>query len=157
MINERWIGYNVDREMPRKKNCQNKMSTSPDLNLGPLEKQKCYPYGRHITHRVGCLISYIIRWREYIRAILTATEEIKSRHTTMHSYKVYFRFFSPTMHEPPSGPGPPHYGGFTNTLKLDTPFFWTSDQPDAETSTWQHQTLTRDKHSRPRRDSNPQS
>jgi len=120
-------------------------------------KQKCYPYGRHITHRVGCLISYIIRWREYIRAILTATEEIKSRHTTMHSYKVYFRFFSPTMHEPPSGPGPPHYGGFTNTLKLDTPFFWTSDQPDAETSTWQHQTLTRDKHSRPRRDSNPQS
>jgi hypothetical protein len=34
---------------------------------------------------------------------------------------------------------------------------WTSDQPDAETSTWQHTTLTEDKHPCPRRDSNPQS
>jgi hypothetical protein len=34
---------------------------------------------------------------------------------------------------------------------------WTSDQPDAETSTWQHTTLTRDRHSCPRRDSNLQS
>ena len=34
---------------------------------------------------------------------------------------------------------------------------WTSDQPDAETSTWQHATLTRDRHPCPRRDSNPQS
>jgi len=33
----------------------------------------------------------------------------------------------------------------------------TSDQPDAETSTWQHTTLTRDRHSCPRWDSNPQS
>ena len=56
-------------------------------------KQKCYPYGRDITSRVGCLLSYTIRWREYIRAILTATEEIKPRHTTIQSYKVYFRFF----------------------------------------------------------------
>jgi hypothetical protein len=34
---------------------------------------------------------------------------------------------------------------------------WTSDQPVSETSTWQHTTLTRYKHSCPRRDSNPQS
>jgi len=34
---------------------------------------------------------------------------------------------------------------------------WTSDQSDTETSTWQHTTLTGDKHSCPRRDSNPQS
>ena len=33
----------------------------------------------------------------------------------------------------------------------------TSDEPVAETSTWQHTTLTTDKHPRPRRDSNPQS
>ena len=32
-----------------------------------------------------------------------------------------------------------------------------SDQSVAETSTWQHTTLTRDRHSRPRWDSNPQS
>ena len=34
---------------------------------------------------------------------------------------------------------------------------WTSDRPDTETSTWQHTTLTRDKHPCPRRDSYPQS
>ena len=34
---------------------------------------------------------------------------------------------------------------------------WTSDQPDAETSTWQHTTFTRDQHPCPQRDSNPQS
>jgi hypothetical protein len=33
----------------------------------------------------------------------------------------------------------------------------TSDQPDAETSTWQHTTLTTDRHPCPRWDSNPQS
>jgi hypothetical protein len=42
----------------------------------------------------------------------------------------------------------------------DTPhsvgLLWTSDQPDAETSTWQHTTLTSDKHPCPRRNSNPQ-
>jgi hypothetical protein len=32
----------------------------------------------------------------------------------------------------------------------------TSDQPDAETSTWQHTTFTRDRHPSPRLDSNPQ-
>jgi len=34
---------------------------------------------------------------------------------------------------------------------------WTNDQPVAETSTWRHTTLTRDRHSCPQRDSNPQS
>jgi len=42
----------------------------------------------------------------------------------------------------------------------DTPhsvgFLWMSDQPDAETSTWQHTTFTRERHSCPWRDSNPQ-
>ena len=42
----------------------------------------------------------------------------------------------------------------------DTPhsvgLLWTSDQPHAETSTWQHIPLTRDKHPCPRRDSSPQ-
>ena len=43
----------------------------------------------------------------------------------------------------------------------DTPhsvgLLWTSAQPDAETSTWQHTTLTRDRHPWLRRDLNPQS
>ena len=34
---------------------------------------------------------------------------------------------------------------------------WKSDQQDPENSTWQHTTLTRDRHPYPRRDSNPQS
>jgi hypothetical protein len=45
----------------------------------------------------------------------------------------------------PSGPRPPH---------LDTPhsagLCWMSGQPDAETSTWQHRTLTIDRHPCPR-------
>jgi len=44
---------------------------------------------------------------------------------------------------------------------FDTPhsagFLWTSDQPDAETSTWQNTTLTTDRHTCPQLDSNPQS
>ena len=46
-------------------------------------------------------------------------------------------------------------------LHSDSPhsvgLLWTSRQPDAQTSTWQHTTLTRDIHPCPRRDSNPQS
>jgi hypothetical protein len=34
---------------------------------------------------------------------------------------------------------------------------WTSDQPDTVIYTWQHTTLTRDRHPWPRLDSNPQS
>jgi len=47
---------------------------------------------------------------------------------------------------------------FDHTL-LYTPhsigLLWTSDQPDAETSTWQHPTLTTDRYPCPRRDSKP--
>jgi len=35
--------------------------------------------------------------------------------------------------------------------------FWTSDQSDAENSTWQYPTLTTDRHPFHQRDSNPQS
>jgi len=45
-------------------------------------------------------------------------------------------------------------------LHSDTPhwvwLFWTSDQPEAETSTW-HTTITTERYSCPRQDSNPQS
>ena len=58
-------------------------------------------------------------------------------------------------------PWPPHsWWGFLITLN-DAPqsvgLLWTSDQLVAETSTWQHTTLTTDKHSCPRWHSNPQS
>jgi len=58
-----------------------------------------------------------------------------------------------------SGPRPPHYWGFTITL-LYTPhslwLLWMSHQPNTETSTWQHTTLTTDRHQCPLQDSNPQ-
>jgi hypothetical protein len=47
----------------------------------------------------------------------------------------------------PSGPGPPHYRGFTITLNdalHSVGLLWASDQPDTETSTWQHTTLKRE-------------
>jgi hypothetical protein len=47
----------------------------------------------------------------------------------------------------PSLPGTPHSEGLV----------WTSDQTDAEASTWQQTILTRDRYPCPRRDSSPQS
>jgi len=48
-----------------------------------------------------------------------------------------------------------HTHTHTHTHSVGLP--WTSDQPVAETSTWQHTTLTRDRNPCPRLDSNPQS
>jgi len=49
----------------------------------------------------------------------------------------------------------------TSLSRSDTPqsvgLLWTSDQSDAETCTWQHTTLTRDRHPGPRWDSKLQS
>ena len=44
-----------------------------------------------------------------------------------------------------------------NDASQSVGFLWTSDQLVAEISTWQHTTLTTDKHPYPRWDSNPQS
>jgi hypothetical protein len=61
----------------------------------------------------------------------------------------------------PSGSRPPRYQGFKITLSYthqqSVGILWTSDQSDADTSTWQHTTLRRERHLYPRRDSNPQS
>jgi hypothetical protein len=69
-------------------------------------------------------------------------------------------------------PPPPPCGASTQVRVMEHPYVplrlhsdtphsvalpWASDQPDAETSTWQHTTLTRDRTSWPRWDSNPQS
>jgi hypothetical protein len=56
--------------------------------------------------------------------------------------------------------GPPHSRGsrlHTATQHSPVVLLWTSDQPVAETSIWQHTTLTRDRHPCPRWDSKPQS
>ena len=55
----------------------------------------------------------------------------------------------------------PPLWSFHDHTPLDTPhslgLLWTSDRPDAVTSSWQHATLTRDRHPCAHRDSNPQS
>jgi hypothetical protein len=58
---------------------------------------------------------------------------------------LYIIFHDATAHY---GPGPPYYRGFTShsDKSHSAGLLWTSDQPDAETSTWQGITLTRDRH-----------
>jgi len=62
----------------------------------------------------------------------------------MNNYDYCFYFFR--GRRAPSGPGPPHYRGFTitdtHTYTVGLP--WTSDRPIAETSTWQHTSATWD-------------
>jgi hypothetical protein len=56
-------------------------------------------------------------------------------YTTVYVVCVFSFFYGEAVS---SGPGPPHYRGFTITLR-HTPhsvgLLWASDQPDAETST----------------------
>jgi hypothetical protein len=60
-----------------------------------------------------------------------------------------------------NGPGPPRFVEVSRSHSVDTPHYVgllrTRDQLVAETSTWQHTTLTRDRHPCPRGDSNPRS
>jgi len=54
----------------------------------------------------------------------------------------------------PSWPGSSRsHSGTPHSVGL----LWTTDHSDAETSTWQHTTLTRDSHRRLRRDSSSRS
>jgi hypothetical protein len=67
--------------------------------------------------------------------------------------------FFPMARQPLGGLCHLIFRGFTITQFLDTPhsvgLLWARDQLVAETSTWKHTTLTRDRHPWPRRDSNP--
>jgi hypothetical protein len=64
------------------------------------------------------------------------------------------------FHSPVAGFSLPVFRGFLITYN-DAPqsveLLWTRDKSVAETSTWQHTTVTTDKHPCPRWDSNPQS
>jgi hypothetical protein len=68
-------------------------------------------------------------------------------------------FFFPSAQQPPVGHGrliieaSLSHAGSPQSVGLP----WTSDQPDAETSTSQHATFTRHRHPCPQWDSNPQS
>jgi len=78
------------------------------------------------------------------------------QYTILYIY-IYF-FFSGSATQ--GGSWPPHSWGFLITHN-DAPqavgLLWTSNQLVAETSTWQHTTLTTDKYPCPQWDSNPRS
>jgi len=62
--------------------------------------------------------------------------------------------------QPPSGPGSPHYQGFTITPRHTAPCRTPLDEWSArrrDLSVWQHTAFTRDRYPWPRRDSNPPS
>jgi hypothetical protein len=62
--------------------------------------------------------------------------------------------------QPPGGPGTPNSRGFQithNDVPQSVGLLWTSDQFVAEAYTWQHTTVTTDKHPCPRWDWNPHS
>jgi len=57
----------------------------------------------------------------------------------------------------PGGPRPSLWGSWITFKPHLVRFLWTSDQLVAETSIWQHTTLTTDKHTLPLRVANPHS
>ena len=88
--------------------------------------------------------------------------KLNHKHLVQRFVAVCLCFFWCNSHPPsphPNGRDPPHSRGFwiTHDAPQSVGLLWTSDQPVAETSTWQHTTLTTDKHPCLRRDSNPWS
>jgi hypothetical protein len=100
-----------------------------------------------------CVCRSIIFWANWIRSHLTS-DWIKVNLTITFPATIFFF----VGFRSDSGSLPP-LQGFAITLRHTTfgrnP--WTSDQPDAETSTWKHTTLSTDRHPCPWWDSNPQS
>jgi hypothetical protein len=84
----------------------------------------------------------------------TFTFVIPMRRSTQVENNWCRNFFPPMARQPLGGLGHLIFRGFTikHTLFLDTPhpvgLLWTRDQLVAETSTWQHTTLTRNRHYR---------
>jgi len=79
---------------------------------------------------------------------------------TMFVCFVWFQHDIPPPPPHPNGPGLPHSRDFLithNDAPQSVGHHWTSDQLVAETSTWQHTTLTTNRHPCPQWDSNPQS
>jgi hypothetical protein len=99
----------------------------------------------------------------HVRYIHHNMNNLKHAHTHTHTHIIYiytYIYIFPMARQPLRGPRPPHFSR-PHDHTLDTPhsvgLLWTRDQLVAETCTWQHTTLTRDRHPCPRRDSNPQS
>ena len=111
-----------------------------------------------ITNSVYCIINLLLQ-----ASAQSQSSESLYRYSLKRCLLFVFLALQPTVvvfSQSGSGLSPPRFRGFLITHN-DEPqsegLLWTSDQPVAETCTWQHTTLTTDKHPCPRWDSNPRS
>jgi hypothetical protein len=111
-----------------------------------------------------CLFRYFGPEREYVKCVRVRTEHFLLNYyiftfTIQLIIFVYCVCIFLMVQQPLEGQGPLIIEA--SRSHSDTPhslgLLWTSDQPDAKTSTWQHTTLTRDRHPCHQRDSNPYS
>ena len=112
-------------------------------------KQECSPVITGYVHFLSR--KWYLHWKRQVG--------LRTPEDTPVLWSVLIVYFLPPWPTARSGPRPPHYRG--STTHTDTPqsvgMLWTSDQPDAETYTCQHTSLTRERHPCLRRNSNLQS
>jgi len=111
--------------------------SSTNCHVGGLPNTTCLHSSKWLDQFIRTWILFIyyvgyLFYREFVRSFL--------------------KYFSPPWYNNSSWPAPPNYWGFAITLRHthththSVGLLWTSDQPDAETSTGQHRTLTTDSH-----------
>ena len=147
-----WETYSYIRGVFKKRpNFLNSASTSTESALRLLSA----PSVRFWRQTAICRISLWALLVELQPLNFEASASSSSTKCTVHI--ISFPYGAPAQR----GPWPPYYLWGSNISHNDASqlvgLLWTSDQLVAETSTWQHTTLTTDKHPCPRRDSNPQS
>ena len=116
---------------------------------------------RPLSGAYKCINSlWFYRWSMVVAALLVVYVYVYTYTYTHHYIYIYIYFFFFCGFATQRGSWPPHSWGFQithNDAPQSVGLLWTSDQLVAETSTWQHTTLTTNKHPCPRRYSNPQS
>jgi hypothetical protein len=149
-------GFQVSPPCPSKSSKKMKKSVEQWRNENPSKSEKglCQSnfYAPQILHRLErdttptyCVSTSIHDFGYYLAG--------NNRH-------IFWEFVFVAM-RPNEGHGCPVFGLLRSYTNNNAPqsvgILWTSDQLVAETSTWQHTTLTTDRHQCPRRDSNRQA
>ena len=92
------------------------------------------------TRNFGKFFFFLRLKRDYVEA--TRTDLCVHLRKMWKRYRMYLFFLQGATVR--SGPGSPHYRGFTTTLRHTTLDRTRADRPVAETCTWHHTTLTSD-------------
>ena len=158
----RHVGYQVDTSVPEE-HCASNFTVSCKI-LPPTTP--FLPYGIPPKSFISAYHAWTILNMESIASHKTEnqiliTKEITANAPSPESLKTYFRevFFFSMAQQPLVGQGlliveasRPH-----SDTSHSVGLLWTSDRPDAQTSTWQLTTLTGNRQPFRRRDSKPQS